>query len=284
MLMGGTGVGKSTLLNALAGGAIAQASFPRPTTRDPVVYYHESIQPDRLDPALRHCRLVPHDRPAPGAEDPRRYARPRQQRPGQPREAAAPAAGRRRRPLRRLAGEVPRQARLGPVPASSGSGGRSRSCSTSGTAACTPAPAACGPTRTCSATWRARVSDRRCCSAPVPSTGSTRRQAMADRRAARRRAIPRPGPLAGNGPDAAGDRGDQGPRRQPDVAAPATGPAPPPARRIWRRQPGRRSGPGKASSARRQRRRRRCCSTRWSRTSARSSTTSPWKGSAASAG
>jgi energy-coupling factor transporter ATP-binding protein EcfA2 len=63
MLMGGTGVGKSTLLNALAGGAIAQASFTRPTTRDPVVYYHESVRPDRLDPALRHCRLAPHDRP-----------------------------------------------------------------------------------------------------------------------------------------------------------------------------------------------------------------------------
>jgi hypothetical protein len=62
MLMGGTGVGKSTLLNALAGGSIAQASFTRPTTRDPVVYYHESIKPDRLDPALRHCRLAPHDR------------------------------------------------------------------------------------------------------------------------------------------------------------------------------------------------------------------------------
>jgi hypothetical protein len=62
MLMGGTGVGKSTLLNALAGGAIAQASFMRPTTRDPVVYYHESVRPDRLDPALQHCRLVAHDR------------------------------------------------------------------------------------------------------------------------------------------------------------------------------------------------------------------------------
>ncbi|HEX3149150.1 MAG TPA: GTPase [Gemmataceae bacterium] len=63
MLMGGTGVGKSTLLNALAGGAVAQASFTRPTTRDPVVYYHESVKPDRFDEALRHCRLVPHDRP-----------------------------------------------------------------------------------------------------------------------------------------------------------------------------------------------------------------------------
>ena len=64
MLMGGTGVGKSTLLNALAGGDIAQASIARPTTRDPVVYYHEAIKPDRLDAALRQCRLMPHDRPA----------------------------------------------------------------------------------------------------------------------------------------------------------------------------------------------------------------------------
>src|SRR5437867_839831 len=50
MLMGGTGVGKSTLLNALAGGGIAQASFQRPTTRDPIVYYHETVRTDRLDP------------------------------------------------------------------------------------------------------------------------------------------------------------------------------------------------------------------------------------------
>lgn len=64
MLMGGTGVGKSTLLNALAGAAVAQASFTRPTTRDPVVYFHQSVNPDRLDPALRLCRLVRHDRDA----------------------------------------------------------------------------------------------------------------------------------------------------------------------------------------------------------------------------
>lgn len=62
MLMGGTGVGKSTLLNSLAGAPIAQASFTRPTTRDPVVYYHQSIRSDRLDSSLRHCRLVQHDR------------------------------------------------------------------------------------------------------------------------------------------------------------------------------------------------------------------------------
>jgi hypothetical protein len=63
MLMGGTGVGKSTLLNALAGGPIAASSFTRPTTRDPVVYFHQSVRSDRLDPALRLCRLVQHDRP-----------------------------------------------------------------------------------------------------------------------------------------------------------------------------------------------------------------------------
>jgi hypothetical protein len=62
MLMGGTGVGKSTLLNALAGAPIAQASFTRPTTRDPVVYFHQSIKAERLDPALRACRLQHHDR------------------------------------------------------------------------------------------------------------------------------------------------------------------------------------------------------------------------------
>ncbi|MFO0804874.1 MAG: GTPase [Gemmataceae bacterium] len=63
MLMGGTGVGKSTLLNALAGAPIAQSSFARPTTRDPVVYYHHSVRTERLDPALRLCRLVQHERP-----------------------------------------------------------------------------------------------------------------------------------------------------------------------------------------------------------------------------
>jgi hypothetical protein len=65
VLMGGTGVGKSTLLNALAGGGtVAQASFQRPTTRDPVVYYHESVRPERLHPSLKHCRLAQHSRAA----------------------------------------------------------------------------------------------------------------------------------------------------------------------------------------------------------------------------
>ncbi|OWK34708.1 GTPase [Fimbriiglobus ruber] len=64
MLMGGTGVGKSTLMNAFAGASVAQSSFTRPTTRDPVVYFHHSINPDKLDPALRLCRLAQHDREA----------------------------------------------------------------------------------------------------------------------------------------------------------------------------------------------------------------------------
>ncbi len=63
MLMGGTGVGKSSLLNALAGGAIANASFARPTTRDPVVYHHLSLSPLKLDPALQLCKLASHERP-----------------------------------------------------------------------------------------------------------------------------------------------------------------------------------------------------------------------------
>lgn len=62
-LIGGTGVGKSTLLNALAGGNIAPASIVRPTTRDPVVYHHRTVRPERLDPVLRSCRMVVHDRP-----------------------------------------------------------------------------------------------------------------------------------------------------------------------------------------------------------------------------
>jgi hypothetical protein len=61
MLMGGTGVGKSSLLNALARGTIAEAAFTRPTTREPIVYLHQNSDPERLDPALRHCRLVRHN-------------------------------------------------------------------------------------------------------------------------------------------------------------------------------------------------------------------------------
>ncbi|MCS6977345.1 MAG: 50S ribosome-binding GTPase [Gemmatales bacterium] len=64
VLMGGTGVGKSTLLNALAGAPIAHASGERPTTRDPVVYHHRSLALEHLEAPLRGCLAVPHDRSA----------------------------------------------------------------------------------------------------------------------------------------------------------------------------------------------------------------------------
>lgn len=60
ILMGGTGVGKSSLLNALAQGTIAEAAFTRPTTREPIVYLHEAFDIRRLDKALQECKLVRH--------------------------------------------------------------------------------------------------------------------------------------------------------------------------------------------------------------------------------
>ncbi len=66
MLMGGTGVGKSTLFNALAGSAVANAGFKRPTTTDPVVYFHDSLDPERFPAEMRTCRLERHSRQALG--------------------------------------------------------------------------------------------------------------------------------------------------------------------------------------------------------------------------
>jgi hypothetical protein len=63
MLMGGTGVGKSSLLNALARGNIAEAAFTRPTTREPIVYLHRHLDASRLDEALRGCKLIRHEQP-----------------------------------------------------------------------------------------------------------------------------------------------------------------------------------------------------------------------------
>lgn len=60
VLMGGTGVGKSSLLNALAQGTIAEAAFTRPTTREPIVYLHEAFDVQRLDAALQQCKLIRH--------------------------------------------------------------------------------------------------------------------------------------------------------------------------------------------------------------------------------
>jgi len=41
--MGGTGVGKSSLLNRLAGQAIAQSGIERPTSREVTLYHHQSV-------------------------------------------------------------------------------------------------------------------------------------------------------------------------------------------------------------------------------------------------
>jgi energy-coupling factor transporter ATP-binding protein EcfA2 len=62
VLVGGTGVGKSTILNALAGKSIATAGLVRPTTQTPTIYHHREVAIERLDPRLQHCRAAAHDR------------------------------------------------------------------------------------------------------------------------------------------------------------------------------------------------------------------------------
>jgi len=51
-LFGGTGVGKSTLMNRLAGETVARASAERPTSRDVTVYAPRSMAIDRLPDGL----------------------------------------------------------------------------------------------------------------------------------------------------------------------------------------------------------------------------------------
>lgn len=62
VFLGGTGVGKSTLLNALAGSSIAESSMVRPTTQHPTVYLHEAVDASKLDPLLQRSRTVTHER------------------------------------------------------------------------------------------------------------------------------------------------------------------------------------------------------------------------------
>lgn len=64
VLAGGTGVGKSTLINALAGQVIAEASEIRPTTRHIQVYHHRDDTLGNLPDALAgEATFVAHDRP-----------------------------------------------------------------------------------------------------------------------------------------------------------------------------------------------------------------------------
>jgi energy-coupling factor transporter ATP-binding protein EcfA2 len=62
VLLGGTGVGKSTILNALAGSRIASSGIQRPTTQYSTVYHHESIHVEALPEPFRQCRSVAHQR------------------------------------------------------------------------------------------------------------------------------------------------------------------------------------------------------------------------------
>lgn len=61
--MGGTGVGKSTLLNRLAGQAIAKTGVERPTSREVTMYRHRSVQLSRLPDNLPfdEIRQAEHD-------------------------------------------------------------------------------------------------------------------------------------------------------------------------------------------------------------------------------
>lgn len=63
-LAGGTGVGKSTLINALAGTRIAEVSEIRPTTRHIQVYHHDQDTVGTLSQELANeAAFVPHNRP-----------------------------------------------------------------------------------------------------------------------------------------------------------------------------------------------------------------------------
>lgn len=64
--MGGTGVGKSSLLNRLAGKAIARAGVERPTSREVTLYHHHSVAikhlPEQLP--LAQIKTAEHDNEA----------------------------------------------------------------------------------------------------------------------------------------------------------------------------------------------------------------------------
>ncbi|MFQ5807280.1 MAG: GTPase, partial [Phycisphaerae bacterium] len=59
---GGTGVGKSSLLNRLAGEPIARTGVERPTSREVTIYLHESVELATLPPELpvEHVRSARH--------------------------------------------------------------------------------------------------------------------------------------------------------------------------------------------------------------------------------
>ncbi|HEX7376181.1 MAG TPA: GTPase domain-containing protein [Pirellulales bacterium] len=56
--LGGTGTGKSTLVNALVGGEVTQAGRQRPTTRQPILVCREDLQPEQLGIPSESVQLV----------------------------------------------------------------------------------------------------------------------------------------------------------------------------------------------------------------------------------
>jgi len=64
--MGGSGVGKSTLLNRLAGKAIARTGIERPTSREITLYHHQSIVVEQIQELLpiHQISIASHDEEA----------------------------------------------------------------------------------------------------------------------------------------------------------------------------------------------------------------------------
>ena len=64
--MGGTGVGKSSLLNKLAGQAIAKSGVERPTSREVTFYHHQSVSLVQLENKfpLQHIKVAQHTQAA----------------------------------------------------------------------------------------------------------------------------------------------------------------------------------------------------------------------------
>jgi len=63
LLLGGTGVGKSTLFNALGGADLARSGVVRPTTRELTAYFHEANGSAALGALEARAKLVAHQRP-----------------------------------------------------------------------------------------------------------------------------------------------------------------------------------------------------------------------------